>query len=272
MMKSTLTILSLLFLTNSACAQPAYSAKSLFFGEDDTVITAPTALKKPAADTKAAAAPKPAPKQIGASYFIRLKSRDGSGKDVLASRKFKTGERFQLGVKVNRPAYVYILNEEPGGAVTQIYPPPGQDNYVNAMGTVFFPAQGSFEFDAHPGAEQLLVYLSPTPMSGNVSEHMRALRPDLIAAPRDTACVASQPEVSGYDQAGPTGDYATKGIVLQDAPAGCDGARAAYASKGIVLSDDPAPAKGGQVASYVVKQSADQADKSLYLKIKLMHE
>jgi hypothetical protein len=71
--------------------------------------------------------------------------------------------------------------------------------------------------------------------------------------------------------------YASKGISFSDvtSPA-CENAvaqpSAGYASKGISFSDDAEPASGGQVASYVVKNTGAQTDKSLYLKLKLVHE
>jgi hypothetical protein len=36
---------------------------------------------------------------------------------ALTRRIFKSGEKFQLGVKVNHPSYVYILNEAPDGTI-----------------------------------------------------------------------------------------------------------------------------------------------------------
>lgn len=264
-MRSTLTALSLLLIASSAAAQQGYTAKSLFFAEDDSVVSTPTGAK--AAPVKAAAAPakqqvasthKPAPKQLGASYFIRLKNADGSQRDVLASRHFQTGERFQLGVKVNRPSYIYILNQEADGKITQIYPQPGRDNFINAMGTVILPAQGAFEFDQKPGTEQLLVYLSPTPIAGQMAERVRTARADVISSPADIApgsCDAQR--------------YASKGIAFKDdAPASC--VAPAYASKGIVFSEDTAGNTGEQ-AAYVVKTMA-KSDNTLYLKLNLVHE
>lgn len=74
----------------------------------------------------------------------------------------------------------YILNEDPNGQVTQIYPQPGRDNFVNAMGVVFLPSQGAFEFDHNPGTEQLLVYVSKKPMPGAMPERVKTMRPDIV--------------------------------------------------------------------------------------------
>lgn len=277
-MKRSLTILSLLLMSGAAFGQQAYSAKSLFFGEDGEVVAASTGTK-PAAKVAAA---KPgsklakktlAPKQIGAGYFIRLKRADGSTEDVLASRAFKSGDRFQLGVKVNRPSYVYVMNQDPDGNLAQIFPVNGQDNYVDAMGTVFLPARGAFEFDAKPGVEHLLVFLSPTPMAGNLNEQLRSTEPDMVAGQFDHAAGARCDAAMGLAAAVPgSGDaYAAKGIAFKDDTPAC-AAPPAYAAKGISFSDDPAPAAGGQVATYVVKKTGAQADKNLFLKLKLNHQ
>lgn len=296
-MRFTLTALSLLFLAGVASAQESYSAKSLFFGEDESVVAvstskkdAPTAL---AADQdgvkkgtpKVAASKKATPAgNIGASYFIRLKNADGSTRNVLASRKFKSGERFQLGVKVNRPSYVYIFNEDPNGKVSQIYPRPGRDNFIDAMGVVFLPSQGAFEFDQEAGVEQLLVYVSPTPVATGMPERIGTMRPDVVTATPETAPVVAaasceQPAVaSAPAPAAPgvliasAGDYAAKGIALSD-DAGCakDAAKGeSYAAKGIAFTDD-SDAGGTQAASYVVKKTTS-TDASLFLKVKLDHK
>lgn len=293
-MRHTLPALSLMLLCAGSAAQQGYSAKSLFFGEDDKVISTSTSSHQAIAQKGAAPAKqlasvmhKPAinPKQMGASYFIRLKNPDGTQRDVLASRHFKTGEKFQLGVKVNRPTYVYILNQEADGSINQIYPQPGRDNFINAMGTVMLPAQGTFEFDEKPGTEQLMVYMSATPMPGDMVRHIRSARADVVSAPADVyASVETCGEQRDVTQSSVAGNenangklYAAKGITFN---AGTGTActspsearkELAYASKGITFSEDSASGDGNQVAAYVVKPMA-KADNNLFLKLNLVHE
>lgn len=283
-MKKKLTVAALLTLSSLALAQQQYSAKSLFFAEDGSVVSASTSKPGAAAPLQAKSDAKPkqkktlvASKQIGASYFIRLKTADGSTQDVLASHAFSSGDRFQLGVKVNRPSYVYVLNQDPEGNLSQIFPVQGQDNYVNAMGTVFLPSRGAFEFDAKPGAEQLLVFLSPKPMNG-VQELVGRSQPDMVGGSADVAaagtCAAPADRVAGQTAPGRElngPEFASKGIAFKDDPA-CVPKAPAFASKAIVFSDDPAPGNGGQVASYVVKKVGDKADSNLFMKIKLAHQ
>ncbi|WP_439687731.1 DUF4384 domain-containing protein [Cupriavidus oxalaticus] len=284
----------LLAASGATCAQESYSAKSLFFGEDNDVVavstTRPTAVAvAPAVAPAQKAAPakvaskKPASQNIGASYFIRLKHPDGSTRDVLASRKFKSGERFQLGVKVNKPAFITVFNEDGNGKVTQIYPRPGNDNFVNAMGVAFLPSQGAFEFDHEPGVEHLLVYVSQKPAPSNIPEGIRKMQPDVVTAtytapdaatmarcdvPASTSAVNTMPQPEGADE---RLLYASKAIKLADDAACAKAAPAAlYASKAIVFSDD-ADTGGMQAASYVVKKTTTP-DASLFLKIRLLHE
>lgn len=275
-MRPSLILLSLL-LAGSACATETYSAKAMFFGEDDSVITASTNQKgTPVATVAGSPVKKPAivanakkpvaPTTIGASYFIRLKNPDGSTRDVLASRKFKSGERFQLGVKVNTPSYIYIYNEDPHGKITQLYPQSGRDNFVNAMGVVFLPSQGSFEFDHQPGTEQLLVYVSPKPIQSGMTERVGNMRPDVITADASAASCNTTMSLEGRE-------YASKAINFSEDTHCTDTAKPvgeAYASKGIAFSDDATPAADGQVASYVVK-TKNTPDVNLFLKIKLAH-
>lgn len=304
MLKQAVT-LSLLCLASVASAEEGYSAKSLFFGADDTVVSASTGGPSPAtpvvakSDTNsrktvaALSQKKPgSATRIGASYFIRLKNPDGSTRDVLASQKFKSGDRFQLAIKVSRPSYVYILNEAPDGAIAQVFPQPGADNFVDAMGTVFFPSRGAFEFDAQTGTEQLLVYLSPVPLQTQSATQVRGRAPDLVSGATSyltqtqlRACAAT-PAAAPLEAQSPANEsiqvaslgsaYASKAIVLSaDADAKCVQPAQAqaenYASKAITFSDDPAPVAGQQVASYVVKTPSDASD-GLYLKLKLVHQ
>lgn len=287
----------LLAAWGTTSAQESYSAKSLFFGEDNDVVAVSTT--KPAnAATAVAAVPAPAQKvapikvaskksanrNIGASYFIRLKNPDGSTRDVLTSRKFKSGERFQLGVKVNKPSYIFVFNEDASGKVTQIYPQPGHNNFINAMGVVFLPGQGVFEFDREPGTEHLLVYVSQEPVPSHMPDRIRSMQPDVVTATYTASagtpsaqCNAPvvAPAVDNAPQQPKAVDeralYASKAITFTDDTACAKpDTSALYASKAIVFSDD-ADAGGMQAASYVVKK-ATTPDASLFLKIKLVHE
>lgn len=321
-MRDALIALAVAAVAAQASAEEAYTAKSLFFSANDSVVAVGTTSGGESATSQATAmantskvAPTPAPTafkvaqkkrraspQLGASYFIRLKDPDGTTHDVLTRRVFHSGENFQLGVKVNRPSYVYILNESPDGTVTQIYPQPSQDNFVDAMGVVFFPAKGTFQFDEKPGMEKLLVYLSSERARDDVTRRVRTVAPDLVAnpilktagagacpagaavttaaAPDNSTTAAAAPLASDAQPmqlASVSSDFTSKGISFAaDAHAGCaaqmtQSDSSAYAAKDIVFSDDQSPAPGQQVASYVVKHTT-KTDSALFLKINLAHQ
>ncbi|TDV37351.1 uncharacterized protein DUF4384 [Paraburkholderia caballeronis] len=288
-MRYPLATLALAALASHAFAQEQqYTAKSLFFGQDNSVVAVGTEQPSATAATSAtavAAAPgegKPAgkivkvaqkkPAQIGVSYFIRLKDADGTTHDVLARRVFKSGEHFQLGVKVNRPSYVYILNEAPDGTVTQIYPQPAQDNFVDAMGTVFFPARGSFVFDDKPGMEKLMVFLTPEREHQDVTQRLRHVAPDLVSTPaamNTAAATCTTPGLATADAASgdvmpamaasggvapmQTADASNGAAPMQmpmpdtqanPAPMQMADASTGYAAKGIAFSPEQGPASG----------------------------
>jgi hypothetical protein len=295
--------------------EPAYAAKSLFFGEDGevkAVATATASSSEPLArapaksDGKAVAiatAPKKAADKsrliarkdvkdlpVGAAYFVRLKKPDGGFDDSLATKVFATGDKFQLGLKVNRPSFVYIFNEDPNGRITMLHPRQGRSAAVDAMGTVLLPAQGAFEFQGPPGLEKLLVLMSDDEVF-QPDATLQKMEPDLVTRAdgypqRDeasssakpatirTAAAAGSPNCS-YTVAD-AGNYASKAIVYSQeattAKADCGPvATPAYASKAIVFADDPQPAAGQQLASYVVKPSSSARKEPLLLKIQLVH-
>jgi hypothetical protein len=310
---STAVAMALVMMSMTAQAEePAFAAKSLFFGEDGDVKTVATG-KVPAVEAVAqsatkseskavaiATAAKRAPEKakiiakkdpknlpIGAAYFVRLKKQDGAFEDTLATRTFSTGDKFQLGLKVNRPSYVYIFNEDPNGRITKLHPRPGHSAAVDAMGTVFLPAQGSFEFQGPAGLEKLLVLMSEDEVF-QPDATLQKISPDLVTRavyPVPASAVEANVAMTTAAIAKPAdcdivladaGGFASKAIVYaQDtgtASSNCmPSAAPAYASKAIVFADDPKPEAGQQVASYVVKPQALAKKEPLLLKIQLVH-
>lgn len=309
-------VMALLMMSMTAQAEePAFAAKSLFFGEDGDVKAVATgnssateAVAQPSAKSEGkavaiATSAKKAPEKVrtvakkdpkdlpvGAAYFVRLKKQDGSSKDTLATRTFSTGDKFQLGLKVNRPSYVYIFNEDPNGRITMLHPRPGGTASVDAMGTVFLPAQGSFQFQGPAGLEKLLVLMSEEEVL-QPDTTLQKIEPDLVTravylppinptlSVRPSAAMkvamAVQPTDCNIVMAD-AGSFASKAIVYaQDSNTTSDNCMAsatpAFASKAIVFADDPQPALGQQVASYVVKPQALAKKEPLLLKIQLGH-
>lgn len=268
-----LAITSLAATAAFSADQVPLAAKALFFGTDGNVVSVPTA---PVAPVAAASIPATQARKVatstkktstlGASYFIRMKNPDGSTRNVLASRVFSSGERFQLGVKVNKPSYVYIFNTDPSGKITQLYPQPGQQNFTDAMGVVFFPPQGAFQFDNNPGVERLAVYLSPRPMP-DLMVRLRTAQPDLVAVAADAACAVDPINTQMADVEMGNMQLASKGIEFAAASTCSPAPR--LASKAIVFANDPNPVNG-EVSSYVVKKQTKPSE-TLYLELRLVH-
>jgi hypothetical protein len=285
--RSPSKVLAIAFAAMSAgvhAEEPAYTAKALFFGADGDMKTVATEKMRSDKEGNAVAiatAPKKTPQKpknvvakkapesrpLGAAYFVRLKKPNGATEDaLLGTRIFSTGDRFQLGLKVNRPSYVYIFNEDPDGRITMLHPRPGGSAAVSAMGTVFLPTQGSFEFQGEAGTEKLLVLMSKEEMLQPDAVLYKA-QPDLVAGGSPSACKVMVADA---------GNYASKAIVYsQDtstANVNCKTTAAPlYASKAIVFADDPQPAAGQQLASYVVKPETASKAEPLLLKIQLSH-
>ena len=297
---------------------PAYSAKSIFFSENGDAKAIATINSQPLAknENKAvviATTPKQAKavkvvakkdknsSSIGAAYFIRIKKTDGNSEGVLASRVFATGDKFQLGLKVNNPSYVYIFNEDANGQITMLHPQQGRSAAVDAMGTVFLPSQGSFQFEGPAGMEKLLVLMSQEEVFQPTAT-LKKIQPDLVTravfpaattsgaslqaalVPASSCSVEAKDDAPAAASGAPvmladagTTAYASKAIVFaQDADNCVPTASApapvpAYASKAIVFADDSQPTAGQQVASYVVKPQTVAAKEPLFLKIQLLH-
>lgn len=300
---------ALVLMSMSAQAEePAFAAKSLFFGEDGDVkavatsksiptesaakapaksegkaVVIATTAKKTPEKTLAAAKKGSKDLSIGAAYFVRLKKDGAAPEDVIATRMFSTGDKFQLGLKVNRPSYVYIFNEDSDGRITKLHPRPGRTAAIDAMGTVFLPSQGTFQFEGPAGTEKLLVLMSDEEMFQPDAE-IHKLKPDLVTRAVYTVPVNAAPAAPAAAEledcnvmVADAGGYASKAIVFADetntARNNCmPSAAPAFASKAIVFSDDPEPATGQQVASYVVKpQGSANKKEPLLLKIQLTH-
>ncbi len=252
-------------------APSKYSAKALFFGEDEVVAVSTSTDDKTKNNSNVA---KNATKKklkvasnknssIGASYHIKLLDDNGKGKNVLTSRIFKAGERFKLGLKINRQSYVYIYNKDPNGKETLLYPQPGQDNLVKAMGTVYLPEKGAFQFDDVPGTENLLVYVSDTKQDEiAIMKELSNQTPDIVTASADVICDNNNNSVGQYSSKGI--DFITDNVAANN----CSNSTAnhKFASKDIFFTDD-ADHKSGDNASYVYRQDSAK----LFLNINLKH-
>jgi hypothetical protein len=82
---------------------------------------------------------------------------------------YNIGDRISIGVRVSEAAYVYVFNVRSTGAVDQILPnrydADGQNNYLQAGQTKYFPPQGAryaFNVDGPNGLDKVIAVASRT--------------------------------------------------------------------------------------------------------------
>ncbi len=213
-------------------AEDAPTAKALFYSTQGELllasnpISAKTSKPLPISSSNN-------PTKLGLKYFIRLKGSDGKTSNVLASRIFKSGERFQVGLNTAGPTYIYVVNEDNSGQKKVLFPQPGQSSYVNAEGTVFLPQKGAFEFDGIPGIEKLTIIVSRHEIE-QLENFVHSDTPDFVAD-----STSSSPYL--------------------------------LASKGISFSNDSSSKPGYEAATYVMKQPVSP-NEVLHVTIKLVHK
>ena len=211
------------------------------------------------------------PINLGAAYFVRIWKDDGTVEDVNESQVFANGGRFQLGVKVSRPSFVYIYSQDGSGSFSKLYPHSGQRNFTDARGVFFLPVEEFYKFDSNPGTEQLSVYLAPQPVE-ELTANVLHTKPDLVYDPdrmhssTDAPCgVQSATHGPQVPMANVSDPMASKAIGIDT----CIGSQS-VSSRAIVFGDTSLPANAGQVFSYVIRQNANSQD-VLHLQLNLVH-
>jgi hypothetical protein len=97
----------------------------------------------------------------GVEVFVD-KDSSGSG-----TPSYQIGEAISIGVRVTEAAYVYVFNIKSTGGITQILPnrydQDGQNNYLQAGETKYFPPRGAryaFNVDGPNGLEKVIAVAS----------------------------------------------------------------------------------------------------------------
>jgi hypothetical protein len=88
-----------------------------------------------------------------------------------ATPSYAVGESIRIGVRVSEDAYVYLFNVRSDGSVNQILPnnydAAGQNNFVRAGETKYFPPEGAayaFEVNAPEGLDKVIAVASEQPL------------------------------------------------------------------------------------------------------------
>jgi hypothetical protein len=87
---------------------------------------------------------------------------------------YQIGEAISIGVRVSETSYVYVFNIKSTGEVQQIIPnrydPDGQNNYLQAGETKYFPPRGAryaFNVDGPNGLDKVIAVASRSPLDTN---------------------------------------------------------------------------------------------------------
>jgi hypothetical protein len=98
---------------------------------------------------------------FGVEVFV---DKDASG---AGTPSYQIGERISVGVRVSEASYVYVFNVRSTGEIVQIIPnrydADGQNNYLQAGETKYFPPQGAryaFNVDGPNGLDKVIAVAS----------------------------------------------------------------------------------------------------------------
>ncbi len=161
-MKRFLILLCLVMLGLPAMAQEEESAKDLFYRGRTGHRPRPGQQQRPG--------------RPGAMVRIEL-NRNGKLSYVTPATTFRTGDRVRLHVKINRSAYLTILNEGTSGGLQVLYPRTAADAQARVAPTLDFTIPTAkdkwLEFDQNEGTEKLHIMLSAQPVPA-VAEYLGA--------------------------------------------------------------------------------------------------
>lgn len=108
--------------------------------------------------------------------------------EVDPSRAFHVNDHIRLKIQPNSDGYLYVLNQDPLGVWTTLFPSADiaqNDNRVERGRVTEVPSGQNFEFDNVPGVEKLFVVLSRTrePDLDKVIESLKRGQPDRKTVP-----------------------------------------------------------------------------------------
>ena len=106
--------------------------------------------------------------QISLDYAIHVDRLGSMDQPVKETEPFYNGEKFRLRFTSHEELYVYILNKGATGGFRVLFPQAtlnGGSSLIEPWKTVMVPAApGSFQFDAQPGVERMVVCVSRRPV------------------------------------------------------------------------------------------------------------
>lgn len=170
----------------SFAGEEPVGAKALFYGEqalpklakapvpvNETAVqvavqTSTPVLKtsQPIAEQKVTRKNKPViPANLGLMAWVDMVDDNGHVQRVSSKREFRSGDAIRLNVQTNRAGYLYVVNLGSSGLAKQLFPAEGKSVKVSAGKAYSVPGKGRIRFDSTPGTEEVLMLLSPQPIS-----------------------------------------------------------------------------------------------------------
>ncbi len=92
---------------------------------------------------------------------------DGRWFSLQTGDTLRSGEGFRVNVRLNRPAYVYVIDLEPEGTAYVVFPPAGRSSRVESDRIESLPGNSLrdvFRLNTRTGEERLIVVASVTPL------------------------------------------------------------------------------------------------------------
>lgn len=122
----------------------------------------------------------------GLVYSVELHRPGQEPKLVDNTVEFASGDRFRLQLRSNFNGYAYVvLSRGTTGKQDTLFPPPGQNNYIEREKKYVVPYEGFLRFDDNPGKEYVTVMLSRQPISSPLTGLASAKPVEISQAPTE---------------------------------------------------------------------------------------
>lgn len=82
--------------------------------------------------------------------------------------RYQAGEAFSIRVSPEKPGYLYLLHIDSQGALSLLYPLPGQDNRIGTQKPLIVPGPGdpfAFRTAAPPGTNRVKILVTSRPLA-----------------------------------------------------------------------------------------------------------
>ena len=146
----------------------AVGAMNLFYGRTSAAASTGGAPPVVAANTSGADAGRSALANTGLKYRVLQRLDTDKEEEVSPDTTFHSGDRVRFAFESNIDGYLYVIQQGSTGRWTVLFPSPRTNGGLNAIRRFqeqVVPPDTWFRFDANPGTEKVLVFLSREPVA-----------------------------------------------------------------------------------------------------------